>query len=206
MFRVSSPCPSLLCRHVLFGFSASELAVVPRVFVYLLNLAKYFLWRARNNYRLRAVYPGALLWLRLLRPGQSATFASSLNGSGRRVADAIFTDRKGVGVFILLLSLDCVSVSLLVFSVSLIGCTGLPSCLSECVCGFFVAFVRCTGSPSILSVSVFSWSPLLVALSLLLSWVSMSVVSWSPLLVVLGLLLARVSVSPDCSCPFLVCC
>ena len=49
MFRASSLCPSLLCRHVLFGFSASELAVVPRVFVYLLNLAKYFLWRARTK-------------------------------------------------------------------------------------------------------------------------------------------------------------
>ena len=60
MFRASSLCPSLLCRHVLFGFSASELAVVTSVFVYLLNLAKYFLWRARNNYRFRAVYPGAL--------------------------------------------------------------------------------------------------------------------------------------------------
>ena len=39
MFHASSLCPSLLCRHVLFGFSASELAVVPRVFVYLLHLA-----------------------------------------------------------------------------------------------------------------------------------------------------------------------
>ena len=37
MFRTSSLCPPLLCRHVLFGFSASELAVVPRVFVYLLR-------------------------------------------------------------------------------------------------------------------------------------------------------------------------
>ena len=43
MFRALSLCPSLLCCHVLFGFSASELAVVSRVFVYLLNLAKYFL-------------------------------------------------------------------------------------------------------------------------------------------------------------------
>ena len=60
MFRASSLCPSLLCRHVLFDFSASELAVVPRVFVYLLNLAKYFLWRARNDYRFRDVQPGAL--------------------------------------------------------------------------------------------------------------------------------------------------
>ena len=59
MFRASHQCPSLLCRHVLFGFSASELCVVPRVFVYLLNLAKYFLWRARNDYRFRDVRPGA---------------------------------------------------------------------------------------------------------------------------------------------------
>ena len=60
MFCASSLCPSLLCRHVLFGFSASELAVVPRVFVYLLNLVKYFLWRARNDYRFCDVQPGAL--------------------------------------------------------------------------------------------------------------------------------------------------
>ena len=49
----------LLC-HVLLGFSASELAVVPRVFVYLLHLAKYFLWRAHNANRFRDVQPGAL--------------------------------------------------------------------------------------------------------------------------------------------------
>ena len=40
MFRVSIQGPALSCRHVLFGFSSSELCVVPRVFVYLLNLAK----------------------------------------------------------------------------------------------------------------------------------------------------------------------
>ena len=60
MFHVSSLCPSLLCCHVLFGFSASELAVVARVFVYLLNLARYFLWRARNDYHFRDVQPGVL--------------------------------------------------------------------------------------------------------------------------------------------------
>ena len=59
MFHASSLCSSLLC-HVLFGFSASELAVVPRVFVYLLHLAKYFLWRAHNANRFRDVQPGAL--------------------------------------------------------------------------------------------------------------------------------------------------
>lgn len=55
MFSTSNQCPSLLCRHVLFGFSA-----VPQVFVYLLNLAKYFLWRARNDHRFRDVRPGTI--------------------------------------------------------------------------------------------------------------------------------------------------
>lgn len=67
MFRASSLCPSLLCCHVLFGFSASELAVVPRVFFYLLNLAKYFLWRARNDYRFHEVRPGALPLMEIIK-------------------------------------------------------------------------------------------------------------------------------------------
>ena len=67
MFRASSLCPSLLVRHVLFGFSASELVVVPRVFVYLLNLAKYFLWRARNDFRFRDVQPGALPLIEVIK-------------------------------------------------------------------------------------------------------------------------------------------
>ena len=57
---VSIQCPALSCRHVLFGFSSSELCVVPRVFVYLLNLAKYFLWRARNDHHFCDVRPGAI--------------------------------------------------------------------------------------------------------------------------------------------------
>jgi len=60
LFRFSDRCPSLLCRHVLFGFSSSELRVVPRVFVYLLCLLKYFVWRARNDFRFRDVRPGAV--------------------------------------------------------------------------------------------------------------------------------------------------
>ena len=60
MFRFSPRCPTLSCRHALFGFSPSELYVVPRVFVYLLCLLKYFVWRARNDFRFRDVRPGAL--------------------------------------------------------------------------------------------------------------------------------------------------
>ena len=58
---VSSPlAPSLVCRHALFGFSSDELLVVPRVFVYILNVCKFFIWHARNDFHFRNVRPGAV--------------------------------------------------------------------------------------------------------------------------------------------------
>ena len=67
MFRASTQCPALSCHHVLFGLSASELCVVPRAFVYLLKLAKYFLWRARNDHRFCDVRPGANPWMEVIK-------------------------------------------------------------------------------------------------------------------------------------------
>ena len=60
LFRFSSLSPSLPCRHALFGFSSSELRVVPPVCVNLLMVVRYFFWRARNGYRIRDVPPGAI--------------------------------------------------------------------------------------------------------------------------------------------------
>ena len=59
LFSFSSSCLSLVCRHVLFGFSSDELRSVPRIFVYLLKLCKFFVWHARNDFRFRDVRPGA---------------------------------------------------------------------------------------------------------------------------------------------------
>lgn len=61
MFRSSSRCPSLCCRHVLFGFDPDEFRIVPNVFVYMLNVCKYFIWTARNDFRFRDVQPGAIV-------------------------------------------------------------------------------------------------------------------------------------------------
>ena len=61
MFRSSHRCPSLSCRHVLFGFDPDELRVVRNVFIYMLNVYKYFIWRARNDFRFRDVQPGAIV-------------------------------------------------------------------------------------------------------------------------------------------------
>ena len=60
LFSFSPVCPSLVCRHVLFGFSPEELRSVPRIFVYLLNICKYFIWLACNDFRFRDIRPGAL--------------------------------------------------------------------------------------------------------------------------------------------------
>ena len=59
MSRCSALIPSLLCRHVLFGFNSDELCVVPRGFVYMRNVCKYFLWSAHNDYRFRNIVPSS---------------------------------------------------------------------------------------------------------------------------------------------------
>ena len=60
LFRAAPLAPTLEPRHLLFGFSDDELRVVPRVFVYLLNVLKFNIWMTRNNYRYRQVAPGAV--------------------------------------------------------------------------------------------------------------------------------------------------
>ena len=60
MYLVSPACPHLLSRHVLFGFSSDELRVVPRLFVYLINVGKFFLWLSRNDFRFRSIRPSAV--------------------------------------------------------------------------------------------------------------------------------------------------
>ena len=59
MSRCSALIPSLLCQHVLFGFNSDELHVVPRGFVCMLNVCKYFLWSACNDYRFRDIVPSS---------------------------------------------------------------------------------------------------------------------------------------------------
>ena len=60
MFHASPMCPTILPRHVLFGFSSDELSVVPRAFCYLLNVSKFCIWVARNDFRFRGKRPSAV--------------------------------------------------------------------------------------------------------------------------------------------------
>ena len=58
MFLASPLCLTILLRHILFGFSADD--VVPRVFVDLLNVCKFCIWGACNDFRFRGVRPLAV--------------------------------------------------------------------------------------------------------------------------------------------------
>ena len=60
LFCASLLSLSILVRHVLFGFSSDEFRVFPRVFVYLLNVRKFSIWWARNDFRFRCVRPSAV--------------------------------------------------------------------------------------------------------------------------------------------------
>ena len=58
MLSYSSSCPSLVCRHVLFGFAPCEFRSLPKVFIYDLNVCKFFIWHARNEFRFQGVRAG----------------------------------------------------------------------------------------------------------------------------------------------------
>ena len=79
LFLFSPVCPSLTVRHLLFGFSNSELRATPKVFSYLLNVCKYFVWLQRNDHRFRSGQPMQSSSSLRSRPGQRSTFLYLLN-------------------------------------------------------------------------------------------------------------------------------
>jgi len=60
MFSFSAMSPVLLVGRSLFGLNPDELRATPRVFVYILNVCEFFIWRSRNDFRFRGIQPGAL--------------------------------------------------------------------------------------------------------------------------------------------------
>ena len=60
LFRASPLAPSIEARHLLFGFSTDDFMCIPRVFAYLLNVCKYFIWVQRNDFRFCGKPPSAL--------------------------------------------------------------------------------------------------------------------------------------------------
>ena len=67
LFHASPTAPRINVRHALFGFSSDDLLCVPRVFAYMLNVCKFFVWCQRNDYRFRSKPPSALSLLARLK-------------------------------------------------------------------------------------------------------------------------------------------
>ena len=60
MSRWSSLAPSLVLRHARFGFNSDESFCVPKIFAHILNICKYYLWLARNDFHFRHVHRSAV--------------------------------------------------------------------------------------------------------------------------------------------------
>ena len=50
MFHWSLVAPCLVVRHVRFDFNVDEFSNIPRVFIDILNVCKFLLWQAQNNF------------------------------------------------------------------------------------------------------------------------------------------------------------
>ena len=57
IMRANPSFPSLLERHLLFGFNPTELRNISPVCLYFINLIKYFVWLARNDLRFNDKQP-----------------------------------------------------------------------------------------------------------------------------------------------------
>jgi len=143
MFHVSPRCPTLSCRHVLFGFSPSELRAVPRVFIDLLCLLKYFVWRARNDFRFHDVRPSALPIIENTKARAKfhlVLFMKHFKSSRHRryfhrqwgACSVVGSAEDGIFKF-------CLLALFLVFLIGLL--------LLECVFGFLVSLSGCTWFP-----------------------------------------------------------
>ena len=53
LFRAAPLAPPFVCHHALFGFSEDELCVVPLFLVYAINVGKFYIWMACNDFRFR---------------------------------------------------------------------------------------------------------------------------------------------------------
>ena len=60
-------CPSFCLRQILFGYNAVECEIVPPIFQYALNVAKFFIWLARNDFKFRQIEPDPNSALQLIK-------------------------------------------------------------------------------------------------------------------------------------------
>ena len=90
MFSFDPMTPVLLVRHSLFGLDPAELHATPHIFVYILNVCKFFIWRSRNDFRFRGVQPGAVSVIESVKARVKFNLPFFSSRSSPLAVDAIF--------------------------------------------------------------------------------------------------------------------
>ena len=90
MFSFDPMSPVLLVRHSLFGLDPPELRATPRIFVYISNVCKFFIWRSRNDFRFRGVQPGTVSVIESVKARVKFNLPFFSSRSSPLAVDAIF--------------------------------------------------------------------------------------------------------------------
>ena len=90
MFSFDSMSPVFLVHHSLFGLDLAEFRATPRIFVYILNVCKLFIWRSRNDFRFCGIQPGAVSIIESVKARVKFNLPLFSSGSSPLAVDAIF--------------------------------------------------------------------------------------------------------------------
>ena len=151
LYRASPLASPIEACHLLFGFSSDEFRCVPRVFAYLLNVCKYFIWVPQSalgllaciKSRVRFYLP--LFYKRFVSPRRRRYFCRQWGANG-----AVGFVSNGVFTFAFSTSISCCF-----YSCMFLIARPARSPLLDVQCVFFFPLL--------------AWSPLLVVLCALLA-------------------------------------
>ena len=128
--------PLLLCRHALFGFSEDELCVVPLFLVYAINVGKFYIWMACNDFRFRDAPPSAIYVIESIKcpiPFHLPLFFRRFHSPRRHRYFVLQWGAHGTIASISDGNLSVHFYGLALALVAFVGCNGCFFFLSECV-------------------------------------------------------------------------
>ena len=136
LFRAAPLAPPFVCRHALFGFSEDELCVVPLFLVYAINVGKFYIWMACNDFRFRDAPPSAIYVIESIKcpiPFHLPLFFRRFHSSRRHRYFVLQWGAHGTIASISDGNLSVHFYGLALALVAFVGCNGCFFFLSECV-------------------------------------------------------------------------
>ena len=136
LFRAAPLAPPFVCRHALFGFSEDELCVVPLFLVYAINVGKFYIWMACNDFRFRDAPPSAIYVIESIKcpiPFHLPLFFRRFHSPRRHRYFVLKRGAHGTFASISDGNLSVHFYGLALALVAFVGCNGCFFFLSECV-------------------------------------------------------------------------